>query len=112
MKSPTTKVGKLSQAREATTSKEIVLNSHFSPEPAFFFFFFFNFGLPPRQMEVPTLGVRLGLQVLAYATATATPYACISKLAFLCSCPALEILQHLENNYEEVSNIFLLISSY
>ena len=63
-------------------------------------------------MEVPRLGVTLVLQLLAYATATATPYACISKLAFLCSCPALEILQHLENNYEKVSNIFLLISSY
>ena len=40
---------------------------------AFFFFSHFFLGLHLRHMEVPTLGVELGLQVPAYATATATP---------------------------------------
>ena len=38
-----------------------------------FFFFFFFLGLYPRNMEVPRLGVESGLQLLAYATATAKP---------------------------------------
>ena len=43
--------------------------------PLFFFFlFFFGFlGLHLQHMEVPRLGVKLELQLPAYATATATP---------------------------------------
>jgi len=36
-----------------------------------FFFFFCFLGLYPRHMEVPRLGVQLGLQLLVYTTATA-----------------------------------------
>ena len=36
-------------------------------------FFFVCVGLHPRHMEVPRLGVKSELQLLAYATATATP---------------------------------------
>ena len=36
------------------------------------FFFFCFLGLHPRHMEVPRLGVKLELQLLAYTTATAT----------------------------------------
>ena len=40
----------------------------------FFFFFFLVFlGLHPWPMEAPRLGVKLELQLPAYATATATP---------------------------------------
>ena len=35
-------------------------------------FFFVCVGLHPRHMEVPRLGVKSELQLLAYATATAT----------------------------------------
>ena len=39
-----------------------------------FFFFFFDFlGPRPQHLEVPRLGGKLELQLLAYATATATP---------------------------------------
>ena len=41
--------------------------------PNIFFAFFFCFlGLHPQHMEVPMLGVKYGLQLPAYATATAT----------------------------------------
>ena len=39
----------------------------------FFFFFFVILGLHPWPMEAPRLGVKLELQLPAYATATATP---------------------------------------
>ena len=40
-----------------------------------FFFFFYAFSGPHLQyMEVPRLGVKLGLQLLAYTTATAMGY--------------------------------------
>jgi len=42
---------------------------HFS---VFFFFFPCFLGLHPRHMEVPRLGVKLELQLLAYTTATVT----------------------------------------
>ena len=38
----------------------------------FFFFFLVFLGPPLRHMEVPRLGVELELQLLIYATATAT----------------------------------------
>ena len=41
---------------------------------SFFFLSFVFSGLPPWYMEFPRLGVRLELQLLAYTTATATPY--------------------------------------
>ena len=37
-----------------------------------FFFFYFFLGLHSRHMEVPRLGVKSELQLLAYTTATAT----------------------------------------
>ena len=39
----------------------------------FFYLFIVFLGLHPRHMEVPRLGVKLELQVLAYTTATAMP---------------------------------------
>ena len=38
----------------------------------FFFFFFWFLLLPPQHMAVPSLGVQLELQLLAYTRATAT----------------------------------------
>ena len=38
-----------------------------------FFFFFFFLGIHLQHMEVPRLGVKLDLQLLAFTTATATP---------------------------------------
>ena len=52
-------------------------------EAFFFFFFFFPFflGLHSRHMEVPRLGVKSELQLLAYTTATAIQdLSCICKL--------------------------------
>ena len=44
-----------------------------------FFFFFALLGPHPWHMEVPRLGVESELQLLAYATATATP-SCVCDL--------------------------------
>ncbi len=41
--------------------------------PFFFALFFVLLGPHPQPMEVPRLGVRSELQLLAYATARATP---------------------------------------
>ena len=46
-----------------------------------FFFFLVFLGLHPQQMEVPRLGVKLKLQLLAYTTATAIPdLSCVCNL--------------------------------
>ena len=53
-------------------TKKKILTEHYEVGILFFFFFFF-FRLHPRHMEVPRLGVKWGLQLLAYTTATWNP---------------------------------------
>ena len=59
-----------------------ILLQHFSFSLSLSLFFFFCFlGLHPLYMKVPRLGVKLELQLLAYATATAMPdLSCICNL--------------------------------
>ena len=47
--------------------------SEFKPLCLAFMIFFFFLGPHPQHMEVPRLGVKLELQMLAYTTATAMP---------------------------------------
>ena len=50
----------------------IISQTYLMPKDAICIFFFRFLGLHPQHIEVPRLGVELQLQLLAYATATAT----------------------------------------
>ena len=70
MQSPSESPRMVSQRTQGRKSKQVA-----HPNKPFFFFlsFFVFLGPHPQHMEVPRLGVESELQLLAYATATATP---------------------------------------